>query len=287
MRQIKIGTRITIRESRSIETYLQEIGKIDLVSPEMEVELVKKIRYGDQTALRQFTEANLRFVVSVAKQYQNKGLCLGDLINEGNIGLITAAKKFDETRGFKFISYAVWWIRQSIIRAIGDQSKTVRTPLSRLGSLIKVNRAISNWVQRFEREPSYEELSQFLEFDTDKISESVRAGIHHISINASFSNGEEKSLLDILQDNSEKAPDSSLNNESLCTEIKRSLSILNRKESAIISLYFGLNGEEALAFEEIGKKFKVTAERVRQIKETGIKKLRDKAESKLLRSYLS
>jgi RNA polymerase primary sigma factor len=236
--------------------------------------------------LEKITKANLRFVVSVAKQYQNRGLTLGDLVNEGNFGLIKAAKRFDETRGFKFISYAVWWIRQSIMQAIGDQSKMIRIPLSRISSLIKLNRTISGWEQRFEREPSFEELSQILKSDIDNISETLRAGLYHTSINAPFVKGEEKSLLDILHDESE-APDSNLNSESLCTEVKRSLSILNKKELKIITLYFGLNGEEPVSLLEISKMFRMTRERARQIKESGINKLKNKSKSKLLKTYLS
>jgi RNA polymerase primary sigma factor len=287
MRQLKIGRKITNVDGRSMEIYLHEISKVNLLTPEMEVELIKQARNGDQRALEKITKANLRFVVSVAKQYQNKGLTLGDLINEGNFGLIKAAKRFDETRGFKFISYAVWWIRQSIMIAIGDQSKIIRAPLSRLSSLIKLNRTISSWEQKFEREPSFDELSRILKSDIVNISETLRAGLHHVSINAPFLIGEEKSLLDTLHDDSEEAPDAGLNSESLRTEIKRSLSILNNKELKIITLYFGLNGEDPLPLLEISKRFRMTRERARQIKEGGINKLRNKSKCVLLKSYLS
>lgn len=269
-----------------MEIYFHEISKVDLLTAEMEVELIKQIRGGDQLALEKITKANLRFVVSVAKQYQNKGLTLGDLINEGNLGLIKAAKRFDETRGFKFISYAVWWIRQSIMLAIGDQSKIIRAPLSRLNSLIKLNRTISNWEQKFEREPSFDELSRILKSDIENISETARAGLHHTSINAPFANGEEKSLLDVLRDESQEAPDSRLIHESLRTEVQRSLSVLNKKELTIISLFFGLNGEDPVSLLEISKRFRMTRERARQIKESGINKLKHQSKSRLLRSYL-
>ena len=287
MRQLKIGRKITNVDGRSMEIYLHEISKVNLLTPDMEVELIKQIRSGDQRALEKITKANLRFVVSVAKQYQNKGLTLGDLINEGNFGLIKAAKRFDETRGLKFISYAVWWIRQAIMQAIGDQSKIIRAPLSRLSSLIKLNRTISNWEQKFEREPSFDELSRILKSDIVNISETLRAGLHHVSINAPFLIGEEKSLLDTLRDDSEEAPDANLNNESLRTEIKRSLSILSKKELKIITLYFGLNGEDPLPLLEISKRFRMTRERARQIKEGGINKLKNKSKCILLKSYLS
>lgn len=270
-----------------MEMYLHEIGKIDLITTDMEVELAKRIRSGDQMALEKFTKANLRFVISVAKQYQNKGLSLGDLINEGNFGLIKAAKKFDETRGFKFISYAVWWIRQSILQAIGDQSKVIRTPLNRVGSLIKMNRTISNWEQKFEREPSLEELANVLEVNIEDVAETMKAGIHHSSIDAPFLKGQEGTLADVMADESVGAPESGLNSESLRTEINRFLCVLKRKESEVLSLYFGLNGEEPLTLEEIGKKFNITRERVRQIKEKGINKLKAKSSNKLLKSYLS
>jgi RNA polymerase primary sigma factor len=287
MRQLKIGRKITNSDGRSTEIYLQEISKVDLLTPETEVELVKQIRGGDQFALERITKANLRFVVSVAKQYQNKGLTLGDLINEGNFGLIKAAKRFDETRGFRFISYAVWWIRQSIMQAIGDQSKIVRAPLNRLSSLVKLNRAISSWEQKFEREPSYDELSQIMESDIGNIGEIVRAGLHSISINAPLFMEDNKSLLDVLRNDSEESPDSRLNIESLRTDVRRSMSVLAKKESEIISLYFGLNGEEPMSMLEISKRFKMTRERARQIKESGINKLKNKSKSALLKGFLA
>jgi RNA polymerase primary sigma factor len=287
MRQLKIFKQITNRENQSLEKYFQEIGKISLITAQEEVDLTKRIKEGDQIALEKLTRGNLRFVVSVAKQYQNSGLTLNDLINEGNIGLIKAAKRFDETRGFKFISYAVWWIRQSILKAIGDKSKIIRIPSNQVGSLIKINRTISNLEQRFEREPTFEELSKVLKVNAAELAETVKAGIRHISINAPFSNEDENGLLDVLKDESQETPDFNLNNDSLRTEVRRSLSFLKKKELAVISLYFGLNDEGPLSLEDIGKKFNITRERVRQIKEKGISKLKAESKRKLLRSYLS
>jgi RNA polymerase primary sigma factor len=286
MRQLKIVKQITNRESQSLDKYLQEIGKVDLITAEMEVELAKRIREGDQAALEKMVNANLRFVVSVAKQYQNNGLTLGDLINEGNVGLIKAATRFDETRGFKFISYAVWWIRQSIIQALAEQSRIVRIPLNRVGTLNKVNRTFSDLEQKFQREPSSEELAEVLEIAIEEVTDTIQIGARQVSVNAPFIQGEENGLLDVLENDSEKTPDSALIDDSLRREVQRSLSSLTKKEADIISLYFGLNGLHPMTLEEIGEKFHITRERVRQIKEKGIRRLRHTSRSKTLKSYL-
>jgi RNA polymerase primary sigma factor len=286
MRQLKISKQITNRESQSLDKYLQEIGKVDLITSEVEVELAKRIREGDQIALEKLTKANLRFVVSVAKQYQNNGLTLGDLINEGNLGLIKAAKRFDETRGFKFISYAVWWIRQSIMQALAEQSRIVRLPLNRVGSLNKISKTFSDLEQRFQREPSADELSEVMGLSLEEISGTMMVSGRHVSINAPFSQGEDGSLLDVLEDNSEQTPDSALMTSSLQVEVARALSTLTEREADVISYYFGLNGKYALTLEEIGEKFKLTRERVRQIKEKATHRLRSTSRSKTLKSYL-
>lgn len=286
MRQLKIFKQITNRETQSLDKYLLEIGKVNLISAEDEVHLTKRIREGDQVALEKMVSANLRFVVSVAKQYQNQGLSLGDLINEGNLGLIKAATRFDETRGFKFISYAVWWIRQSIMAALAQQSRTVRIPLNQLGTLRKVVTASAKLEQEFQREPSSEELAKILELTPKEIEDTVAMGARQVSVHAPFVQGEENGLLDILENNSEGTPDSELLQDSLREELKRSLSTLRQKESDVISLYFGLNGETALSLEEIGNKFNLTRERVRQIKEKAIRSLRHSSKSKILKSYL-
>ncbi len=286
MRQLKISKQITNRESQSLDKYLQEIGKVDLITSEVEVELAKRIREGDQIALEKLTKANLRFVVSVAKQYQNNGLTLGDLINEGNLGLIKAAKRFDETRGFKFISYAVWWIRQSIMQALAEQSRIVRLPLNRVGSLNKISKTFSDLEQRFQREPSADELSEVMGLSLEEISSTMRVGGRHVSINAPFAQGEDGSLLDVLEDDGEQTPDAGLMNTSLQVEVARALSTLTERESEVISYYFGLNGNQALTLEEIGEKFKLTRERVRQIKEKATNRLRNTSRSKTLKSYL-
>jgi RNA polymerase primary sigma factor len=286
MRQLKIVKQITNRENQSLDKYLQEIGKMDLITAEMEVDLAKRIKQGDTVALEKLTKANLRFVVSVSKQYQNNGLSLGDLINEGNIGLIKAAMRFDETRGFKFISYAVWWIRQSILQALAEQARIVRLPLNRVSSLNKISQTFSILEQKFEREPSADELAQTLELSTEEVESTMRAGGRHVSVNAPFANGEENSLLDVLTDESEQTPDSFLMQDSLKREISRVLSTLTLREAEIISDYFGLNGTQSLKLEEIGDKFGLTRERVRQIKEKVTRRLRHAARSKNLKSYL-
>ena len=286
MRQLKISKQITNRESQSLDKYLQEIGRVDLLTPEEEVELAKRIKGGDTIALEQLTKANLRFVVSVAKQYQNQGLSLSDLINEGNLGLIKSAQRFDETRGFKFISYAVWWIRQSILQALAEQSRIVRLPLNRVGTLNKLSRTFSQLEQKFKREPTAEELAEALEVTPAEVSDTMKISGRHISVDAPFVQGEEHSLLDVLEDNDEDKPDGSLIDESLCKDIERSLSLLTEREAGVISFYFGLKGGNAMTLEEIGARFSLTRERVRQIKEKAIKKLRHVSSSKTLKNYL-
>jgi len=286
MRQLKISKQITNRESQSLDKYLQEIGKVDLLTPDEEVELAKRIKEGDQIALEKLTKANLRFVVSVAKQYQNQGLSLGDLINEGNLGLIKAAQRFDETRGFKFISYAVWWIRQSILQALAEQSRIVRLPLNRVGSLNKISKTFSELEQKYEREPSPEELAEVLEVTTAEVVDTMKISGRHVSMDAPFVQGEENSLLDVLENDSEETPDSGLMTDSLRREVQRALSTLTQRESDVIALYFGLNGEHAMTLEEIGEKFNLTRERVRQIKEKAIRRLRHTSRSKALKPYL-
>ena len=285
MRQLKITQSITNRESQSLDKYLHEIGKVDLITAEEEVILAQKIREGDQAALERLTKTNLRFVVSVAKQYQNQGLTLGDLINEGNLGLIKAAKRFDETKGFKFISYAVWWIRQSILQAIAEQSRIVRLPLNQVGSLSKISKAFSKLEQEYEREPSPEELADILETTVDKISDTLSNSGRHVSMDAPFVQGEENTLLDVL-DNKEPNTDAVLIDESLAEEIKRSLSSLTEREREIIMLFFGLGAGSPFSLEEIGEKFNLTRERVRQIKDKALQRLRHTSRSKILKSYL-
>ncbi len=286
MRQLKISKQITNRESQSLDKYLQEIGKVDLLTPDEEVTLAQRIRDGDQIALEKLTKANLRFVVSVAKQYQNQGLSLGDLINEGNLGLIKAAKRFDETRGFKFISYAVWWIRQSILQALAEQSRIVRLPLNRVGSLNKISKSFSELEQKFEREPSPEEIAEVLELTTSEVVDTLKISGRHVSVDAPFVQGEENRLLDVLEDEDEASPDQGLMSDSLRKEVQRALSTLTKREGDVITLYFGLNGEHALTLEEIGEKFALTRERVRQIKEKAIRRLRHTSRSKALKPYL-
>ena len=285
MRQLKITKSITNRESASLDKYLQEIGKEDLITVEEEVELAQRIRKGDQKALEKLTRANLRFVVSVAKQYQNHGLSLPDLINEGNLGLIKAAEKFDETRGFKFISYAVWWIRQSILQALAEQSRIVRLPLNQVGSLNKINKAFSRFEQENERRPSPEELADSLDLPAEKVADTLRVSGRHISVDAPFVEGEDNSLLDVLVNDDSPIADSTLINESLSTEVERALSTLTERERDIIKLFFGINTQE-MTLEEIGEKFGLTRERVRQIKEKAIRRLRHSSRSKLLKTYL-
>jgi RNA polymerase primary sigma factor len=286
MRQLKISKQITNRESQSLDKYLQEIGKVDLLTPDEEVELAKRIKEGDQMALERLTKANLRFVVSVAKQYQNQGLSLGDLINEGNLGLIKAAQRFDETRGFKFISYAVWWIRQSILQALAEQSRIVRLPLNRVGSLNKISKTFSELEQKYEREPSPDELADVLDVTSSEVVDTMKISGRHVSMDAPFVQGEENSLLDVLENETDPTPDQGLINDSLRKEVQRALSTLTQREADVIALYFGLNGEHAMTLEEIGEKFNLTRERVRQIKEKAIRRLRHTSRSKTLKPYL-
>ena len=286
MRQLKITKSITNRESASLDKYLQEIGREELITAEEEVILAKKIKDGDQSALEKLTRANLRFVVSVAKQYQNQGLSLPDLINEGNLGLIKAARRFDETRGFKFISYAVWWIRQSILQALAEQSRIVRLPLKQVGSLNKINKAYSKLEQEFEREPSAEELAEILDLPIDKVSDTMKVSGRHVSMDAPFANGEESSLLDVLVNLDSPKADSGLMSESLSKEIDRALSTLTERERDVVKLFFGIGLNHGLTLEEIGDKFDLTRERVRQIKEKAIRRLRHSSRSKLLQQYL-
>jgi len=287
MRQLKITKSITNRESQSLEKYLQEIGKVDLLTPEEEVDLAKRIKQGDQIALEKLTKANLRFVVSVAKQYQNQGLSLSDLINEGNLGLIKAAQRFDETRGFKFISYAVWWIRQSILQALAEQSRIVRLPLNKVGSLNKINKAFSELEQEYEREPSADELAESLEIPTEEVETTLGVAARHVSMDAPFVEGEDNSLLDVLENSGTPDTDEALEyRESLRREIERSLSTLTDRQCDVIKLYFGIGVEHPMSLEDIGEKFGLTRERVRQIKDKAINKLRSASRSKLLKSYL-
>lgn len=286
MRQLKITKQITNRETQSLDKYLQEIGRVNLITAEEEVTLTKRIREGDQQALEKMVKANLRFVVSVAKQYQNLGLSLGDLINEGNIGLVKAAMRFDETRGFKFISYAVWWIRQAIMQAVAEQSRVVRIPLNQVGSLNKLNKTFSLLEQKFQRDPSDEEIAEVLAIAPEEVRNTAQMGSRQLSINAPFVNGEENALLDVLEDESEGTPDSSLISNSLRYDVQRSLATLTQRESDVISLYYGLNDRTAMTLEEIGELFNLTRERVRQIKEKGIRRLRQTSKSKVLKDYL-
>lgn len=286
MRQLKISKQITNRESQSLDKYLQEIGKVSLLTPDEEVTLAKKIKEGDQIALEKLTKANLRFVVSVAKQYQNQGLTLGDLINEGNLGLIKAAQRFDETRGFKFISYAVWWIRQSILQALAEQSRIVRLPLNRVGSLNKISKTFSELEQKYEREPSADELADVLNVTVAEVIDTMKISGRHVSMDAPFIQGEENSLLDVLENDGDDTPDQGLISDSLRKEVTRALGTLTQREADVIALYFGLNGEHALTLEEIGEKFSLTRERVRQIKEKAIRRLRHTTRSKTLKPYL-
>lgn len=286
MRQLKITKSITNRENASLEKYLQEIGREDLITAEEEVKLARKIKQGDQLALEKLTRANLRFVVSVAKQYQNQGLSLPDLINEGNLGLIKAAKRFDETRGFKFISYAVWWIRQSIMQALAEQSRIVRLPINQLGSVNKIKKAFSTLEQKYEREPSNSELSEALELPEESVANTMKISGKHVSMDAPFVAGEEHSLLDVLENPDAPLADGMLMNESLNQEINRSLSTLTQRESDVIKLFYGIGCNHSFTLEEIAAKFDLTKERVRQIKEKAIRRLRHNSRSRLLKSYL-
>ncbi|MFI3328637.1 MAG: RNA polymerase sigma factor RpoD/SigA [Rikenellaceae bacterium] len=285
MRQLKITKSITNRESPSLDKYLQEIGKEELISVEEEVELAQRIKKGDQEALEKLIKANLRFVVSVAKQYQNQGLSLPDLINEGNLGLVKAAGKFDETRGFKFISYAVWWIRQSILQALAEQSRIVRLPLNQVGSLNKINKAMARFEQEHERTPSSDELAVELDLPREKVADTLRVAGRHVSVDAPFADGEDNSLLDVLVNPDSPNADRGLLNESLSTEVDRALETLTDRERDIIKYFFGIGSSE-MTLEEIGEKFDLTRERVRQIKEKAIRRLRHSTRSKLLKSYL-
>jgi len=286
MRQLKITKSITNRESQSLDKYLQEIGREELITAEDEVALAQRIRQGDQTALEKLTKANLRFVVSVSKQYQNQGLTLPDLINEGNLGLIKAAQRFDETRGFKFISYAVWWIRQSILQALAEQSRIVRLPLNQVGSLNKINRAFARLEQEFERPPTAEELGSTLDIPADKVMDTLKVSGRHISMDAPFTDGDSNSLLDVMENSNSPTADKSLMSESLQKEIERSLSTLTERERDVIKLFFGIGIPHGQTLEEIGDNFELTRERVRQIKEKAIRRLRHTSRSKLLKTYL-
>lgn len=282
----KITKKANIRANQSLEKYLQEIGEVNLLTPDEEIKLARRIRRGDQSALEMLTKANLRFVVSVAKQYQNQGLSLGDLINEGNLGLIKAAKRFDETRGYKFISYAVWWIRQSILQALAEQSRVVRLPLNRVGALNKIGKMYSNLEQEFEREPTPDEIAEHLEISPLEVTDTLRMSGRHLSMDAPFSQGEDNRLLDIVHNENQPPPDFKLMHESLRQEIDRALATLAPREAEVVRLYFGLGREHPLTLEEIGELFKLTRERVRQIKEKALRRLRHTSRSKALRTYL-
>ncbi len=286
MRQLKIIKQVTSRETVSLDKYLHEIGKVDLLTTDEEVNLARRIKEGDETALNKLVNANLRFVVSVSKQYQNQGLSLPDLINEGNLGLIKAAQRFDETRGFKFISYAVWWIRQAILQALAEQARIVKLPLNKIGSINKVNKAFIELEQKFEREPSVDELSEVLEVAPNDIKEALRSSSRHISMDAPLTHDEDSNLYDVLMISEAPSPDRGLLNDSLRKEIERALATLTLREANIIKLYFGLNGRHPHTLEEIGEVMELTRERVRQIKEKAIKRLKQTTRSKVLRSYL-
>ncbi|MFA7447844.1 MAG: sigma-70 family RNA polymerase sigma factor [Weeksellaceae bacterium] len=286
MRQLKITKQVTNRETASLDKYLQEIGKVDLITADEEVELAQRIKTGDRIALEKLTKANLRFVVSVAKQYQNQGLSLPDLINEGNLGLIKAAQRFDETRGFKFISYAVWWIRQSILQALAEQSRIVRLPLNKIGSINKINKAYATLEQEHERAPSAEEISELLDMSESDVKESMKNSGRHVSMDAPLVEGEDSNLYDVLNTGESPSPDVELMNESLRIEIERSLQTLTPREADLIRLYFGLNGSHPMTLEEIGETFDLTRERVRQIKEKAIRRLKHTSRSKILKTYI-
>ncbi|HRI42030.1 MAG: sigma-70 family RNA polymerase sigma factor [Bacteroidota bacterium] len=286
MRQLKITKQVTNRETASLDKYLQEIGRVELITAEEEVRLAQLIKKGDAKALERLTKANLRFVVSVAKQYQNQGLTLGDLINEGNLGLIKAAQRFDETRGFKFISYAVWWIRQSILQALAEQSRIVRLPLNKIGSINKINKTFSKLEQEYEREPSPEEIAEAMSMNIDDIKEALRTSGRHVSMDAPLQQGEDSTLMDVLGDDDQPNPDHTLIKESLRREVERALYTLTTREADVIRLYFGLAGEQPMTLEEIGERFDLTRERVRQIKEKAIRRLKHTSRSKILKTYL-
>lgn len=288
MRQLKIAKQVTNRETASLDKYLQEIGRVDLITAEEEVELARRIRAGDRAALERLTKANLRFVVSVSKQYQNQGLALPDLINEGNLGLIKAAERFDETRGFKFISYAVWWIRQSILQALAEQARIVRLPLNKIGNINKINRAFSELEQKFERPPSAEELAEFLNCSTDEVKQSLAQNGRHVSMDAPLVEGDESSsnMYDVLTGDTMPSPENRLVIESLRSDIQRSLKTLTPRESEVICMFYGLDGRSPMSLEEIGDRFELTRERVRQIKEKAIRRLKHTSKNKILKSYL-
>ena len=286
MRQLKITKQVTNRETASLDKYLQEIGKVDLITADEEVELAQRIKAGDQLALEQLTKANLRFVVSVAKQYQNQGLTLPDLINEGNLGLIKAAQRFDETRGFKFISYAVWWIRQSILQALAEQSRIVRLPLNKIGSINKINKTFAFLEQSHERPPSPEEIAKELDMTINDVKESLKNSGRHVSMDAPLVEGEDSNLYDVLRSGESPNPDKDLLHESLRTEIERALETLTPREADVIRLYFGLGNQNPMTLEEIGETFDLTRERVRQIKEKAIRRLKHTSRSKILKTYL-
>lgn len=288
MRQLKISKQVTNRETASLDKYLQEIGRVELITAEEEVELARRIKAGDQAALEKLTKANLRFVVSVSKQYQNQGLSLPDLINEGNLGLIKAGQRFDETRGFKFISYAVWWIRQSILQALAEQSRIVRLPLNKIGSINKINKTYSHLEQEFEREPTADEIATMLEITEDDVKEAMKINGRHVSMDAPLVAGEDdaNSMYDVMVSEDSPTPDNGLIHESLRREIERALTTLTAREADVVRLYFGLGGEHPKTLEEIGEKFDLTRERVRQIKEKAIRRLKHTSRSKILKSYL-
>lgn len=288
MRQLKIAKQVTNRETDSLNKYLQDIGKVDLITADEEVELARRIRQGDRAALERLTKANLRFVVSVSKQYQNQGLALPDLINEGNVGLIKAAERFDETRGFKFISYAVWWIRQSILQALAEQARIVRLPLNKIGNINKINRAYSELEQKFERPPSADELAEFLNCSAEEIKQSLSQNGRHISMDAPLLEGDESSssMYDVMSGDSLPPPDSNLVLESLRKDIRSSLATLTQRESDVLSMFYGLDGKSPMSLEEIGDRFDLTRERVRQIKEKAIRRLKHITKNKILKSYL-
>ena len=286
MRQLKITKQVTNRETASLDKYLQEIGKVDLITAEEEVELAQRVKQGDQLALEKLTKANLRFVVSVAKQYQNQGLTLPDLINEGNLGLIKAAQRFDETRGFKFISYAVWWIRQSILQALAEQSRIVRLPLNKIGSINKINKTYAFLEQSHERPPSAEEIANELDMTINDVKESMKNSGRHVSMDAPLVEGEDSNLYDVLRSGESPNPDKELIHKSLRTEIERALETLTPREADVIKLYFGLGNHHPMTLEEIGETFDLTRERVRQIKEKAIRRLKHTSRSKILKTYL-
>lgn len=286
MRQLKITKQVTNRETASLDKYLQEIGRVELITADEEVALAQRIKQGDRAALEKLTKANLRFVVSVSKQYQNQGLSLPDLINEGNLGLIKAAQRFDETRGFKFISYAVWWIRQSILQALAEQSRIVRLPLNKIGSINKINKAYARLEQEYEREPNFDEIAGLLEISENEVKESMRNSGRHVSMDAPLVQDEDNNMYDVLRSDDGPTPETELLYESLRKEIERAVSTLTPREADVVRLYFGLNGEHPLTLEEIGERFDLTRERVRQIKEKAIRRLKHTARSKILKTYL-